>query len=229
MPGTAPSAVPALSAAIIVLVIVGIWSLRRKRVVLAVLGAAAGVLPLSLGLVSLFVPVLVPRYFVWGAAPFFMLVGAGLGQFACFRSLALSAALVVACLTNLAPYYRYETKPRWDLVAQELAAKARPGDVVLFNSYYAYWVFSTFAEETRWDEQGIDLTWKLNEAATRTPNRTLWAVYGRTGPAIAETMEEFQASLMRMLDGPLSPAEPIGRFITVWHYPGVAASASATP
>jgi len=110
-----------------------------------------------------------------------------------------------------------------------LAAKARPGDVVLFNSYYAYWVFSTFAEETRWDEQGIDLTWKLNEAATRTPNRTLWAVYGRTGPAIAETMEEFQASLMRMLDGPLSPAEPIGRFITVWHYPSVAASASATP
>lgn len=229
VPGTAPATLPVLSTAIIVLVTAGAWRLSRNRVVLSVLSAATLVLPLSLGLVSLFVPVLVPRYFVWGAAPFFMLVGAGLGQFTQLRYAALRAALAVACFINLAPYYRYETKPRWDLVAKELAAQARPGDVVLFNSYYAYWVFSTFVEEARLDEKRIDLTWKFNEAATLTPGHTLWVVYGRTGSAIAETAEEFQASLIRMLGGLPSPAEPVGRFITLWRYPDVAASASATP
>ena len=79
--GMAPATVPALSLVIAALTAIGVWRLRRRPVVFAVLGAATLIQPVSLGLVSLFVPVLVPRYFLWSAGPFFVLAGVGLEQF----------------------------------------------------------------------------------------------------------------------------------------------------
>ena len=131
----------------------------------------------------------------------------------------------MTCLVNLAPYYRYETKPRWDLAAKELAALAQPGDVVLVNSYYAQWVLSAFAEPAGLDENRVKVTWKREDATPPPPGHTLWAVYGRTGPAFVETADGFHASLAAL--GPSPPAEPIGRFIWLWRYSGAALSASA--
>lgn len=231
VPGMAPAAVPALSLAIAVLAAIGAWCLRRRPAVFAVLGAATLILPMGLGLVSLFVPVLVPRYFVWSGGPFFVLAGVGLEQL--FRerlsrvgSAALGFALTVACLVNLAPYFHYETKPRWDLAARELAALARPGDVVLVNSYYADWMLSTFAGRAGLDEDRITVTWKREEAIAP-PGHTLWAIYGRTGPAFVETADGFHASLATLSGSP--PAEPIGQYIWLWRYSGTALSASAPP
>jgi 4-amino-4-deoxy-L-arabinose transferase-like glycosyltransferase len=231
VPGMAPAAVPALSLAIAALAAIGAWHLRRRPAVFAVLGAATLILPISLGLVSLFVPVLVPRYFAWSAGPFFVLAGVGLEQLfrerlSRVRSVALGVALTVVCLINLAPYYDYETKPRWDLAARELAALARPGDVVLVNSYYAYWVLSNFARPAGLDEDRIKVTWKREEAIPP-PGHTLWAIYGRTGPAFDETAEGFHASLAML--GASPAAAPIGRSICLWRYPGAALSASAQP
>lgn len=227
--GMAPAAIPALSLAIVTLAAGGIWQLRRRPVVLAVLGAATLILPASLGLVSLFVPVLVPRYFVWSAGPFFVLAGTGLGRF--FRErlsrqrfAALALALAAACLVNLAPYYAYETKPRWDLAAKELAASAQPGDVVLVNSYFAYWVLSAFTARVGLDVDRVKVTWK-RENCIVPPRQTLWAIYGRTGTAFVETAEDFHASLAAL--GPSPPAERIGRFIWLWRYSGAALSAFA--
>lgn len=225
--GTAPAPVPALLLAIVALAAAGIWRLRRNPAVLAVLGIATLALPLSLGLVSTVVPVLVPRYFVWGAGPLFVLAGAGLSRLSKPRYAALAVPLALACLVNLAPYYGYETKPRWDLAARMLAAQARPGDVVLVNSYYAYWVLSAFAADAGLDENRIRVTWKPDDAIPLPPGQTLWAIYGRTGPAVAETTDEFQAPLATL--GPKSPTQAIGRFITLWSYPSAAFSASLSP
>jgi len=225
--GTAPAVVPPLAAAIVALASVGIWRLRRSPTVLAVLGAATLILPVSLGLISIAVPVLVPRYFVWGAAPFFVFVGAGLGPLSRPQFVALATAFIAVCLINLAPYYGYETKPRWDLVAKELASQAQPGDMVLVNGYYAYWVLGVFAREAGFDESRIRVIWKPDEAAPPPAGHTLWAVYGRTGPAVAETADEFQAALARL--GAASPTQAIGRFITLWSYPAAALSASLMP
>ncbi len=111
----------------------------RLRGVVAAARSAAGL--------SLFVPVLAPRYFAWSAAPFFILAGAALGRLSRVFA-AATAGLGIACLVNLIPYYGYETKPRWDLLAAQLAAAAQPGDVVLLDSYYSYSVLSVFAART---------------------------------------------------------------------------------
>ena len=224
--GTAPAAVPALSAAIIASAAAGAWRLRHSPTVAAVLGTATVILPLSLAVVSIFVPVLVPRYFVWGAGPFFILAGLGLGHIPKTGYAVAAAALGAACLVNLAPYYGYETKPRWDLVAKQLAADARPGDVVLVDSYYAYWVLAAFAPQAGLDESRITLTWEVSKAVAPLGS-TLWTVYGRTGPAVAETVAEFQASLAPL--GPPPPAEAIGRYITLWRYDNAARRVAATP
>jgi mannosyltransferase len=215
--GTAPAPIQPLSLFIVLLAAAGIWRLRRNLPSFAVLTAAIVVLPLSLGLLSLLVPVLVPRYFLWSGPPFFILAGIGLAQLAAVPNAAAQLGLTAACLINLAPYYGYETKPRWDLLAAQLAANARPGDAVLLNSYYAYWVLTAFPEAAALGERGIKLSWR-QEDFMPLPGHTLWAVYGRTGPAVSETAPQFQASLGR-LDAPPA-AQPIGRYIELWRYAG---------
>jgi mannosyltransferase len=213
----APVVVPGLSLAVAVLAALGVWRMRREPTVLVVLGCAAVVLPLGLCLVSLFVPVLVPRYFAWSAAPFFIFAGAGLSLLSGVRFAALATALGAVCLINLIPYYGYETKPRWDLVATKLAAIAHPGDVVLVNSYYGYSVLSVFAARAGFDQRHVKLTWLLPEAAKIPPTGEVWAVYGRSGQATKRSPEDFRRSLSIALGGPVAVNE-IGRYILLWRF-----------
>jgi mannosyltransferase len=211
-----PTPVPGLGFAVAAAAAFGAWRLRRDPTMLAVLGAAALVLPLGLGLVSLFVPLLVPRYFAWGAAPFFIFAGAGLGQLPGIRFAAASAMLGAVGLINLAPYYSYETKPRWDLLAKKLAAVTRPGDVVLLNSYYAYTVLSVFAARAGLDEHQVKLTWELPQAAQIAPGRDVWAVYGRTGQAARQPAGDYERSLSNL--GRPVVENSVGRYIVVWRF-----------
>jgi hypothetical protein len=183
-----------------------------------VLGCAALVLPLGLCLVSLFVPVLVPRYFAWSAAPFFVFAGAGLGFVSRARFVALATALSAVCLVNLVPYYGYETKPRWDLVAAKVAAIAHPGDVVLVNNYYAYSVLAVFAARAGLDQRQIKLTWLLPVAAKIAPGHDVWAVYGRSGQgAKKRSAEDYRRSLSLAFGGPMA-VNAIGRYILLWRF-----------
>jgi mannosyltransferase len=214
----APAVVPGLSFGVTALAALGAWRLRRAPTVLAALGCAALVLPLGLCLVSLFVPVLVPRYFAWSAAPFFIFAGAGLGLLSGARFAALAAALGAICLINLIPYYRYETKPRWDLVATRLAATAHSGDVVLVNSYYAYSVLAVFAARAGLDQRHVKLTWLLPEAAKAAPGHDVWAVYGRSGQgAKKRSSGDYRRSLSLALGGPVA-VNAIGRYIVLWRF-----------
>ena len=212
----APATVPWLPLALAALAALGAWRLRRDPTVLAVLGGAALVLPLGLLLVSFYVPVLVPRYFAWSAAPFFIFAGAGLGRLSWPQFAAATAVLAPACFVNLIPYYGYETKPRWDLLAAQLAAVARPGDVVLLNDYYSYSVFSVFAAGTALADRRVSLSWQLPEAARLASGHDLWAVYGRVGQAISQPPEEFRRSLAG-LGRPLAE-NSAGRYIVLWHF-----------
>ncbi len=215
--GLLPAGVPALAVVSAALALLGAWRLRRDPAVLAVLGGAALLVPLGLLMLSLFVPVLAPRYFAWSAAPFFIFAGAGLGWLSARRFAAAAAGLAAACLVNLTPYYGYETKPRWDLLAAQLAAAAQPGDVVLLDNYYSYSVLSAFAAQAGLDDHRIALTWSLPEAARLAPGHDLWAVYGRTGQAVKKQSLEDYRNTIAALGDPVSE-NSVGRYIVLWRF-----------
>lgn len=212
-----PARVPGLALVVAALALLGALRLRRDPTVLAVLGCAALALPLGLSIVSLFVPVMVPRYFAWSAAPFFIIAGAGLGQLPLLRFAAVAAALVAMCVVNLTPYYDYETKPRWDLLATQLAAAAQPGDVVLLDNYYSYSVLSVFAARAGLDDHRVTLTWSLPEAIRLAPGHDLWAVYGRTGQAAKKQTPEEYRSTLAVLGQPVVE-NSVGRYIIIWQF-----------
>ena len=212
-----PSGVPGLAVVSVTLALLGAWRLRRETTVLAVLGCAALVLPLGLLLLTPFVPVLVPRYFAWSAGPFFIFAGAGLGWLSVGRFTAAAAVLAAACLVNLAPYYGYETKPRWDLLAAQLSATAQPGDVVLLDNYYSYSVFSVFAARAGLDSRRVSVTWNLPEAAKLAPGHDLWAVYGRTGQgAKKQSLDDYRRTI-GALGNPVAE-NSVGRYIVFWQF-----------
>lgn len=127
--GLVPTAVTVLSPLVAVLCGVGVYRLRGRldgRVL--VLGFAT--LPVLLLLVSVVKPVLVPRYVLWSAVPFFVLAGVGAAGLPRRWKPAAAVMLPVLCLINLWPVYRIETKPRWDRAAAALAAAVRPGDTI---------------------------------------------------------------------------------------------------
>lgn len=221
-----PAAVPGLSLAIAGLAAYGAWRLRHRPHALIVIGCAACVLPLLLLLVSRVTPVLVPRYFAWSAAPFFILAGAGIARLTAWRYVAALAAFVLVALINLEPYYHAETKPRWDLAVARLAAETQPGDVVLFNSWGAYYVATAaFAKPSGLDQQNLALTWKPTDAARFEPGHALWVVFGRAGQGKMERPGDYVALLSRL--GRPASEEQIGRYITIWRFAAPDAVANA--
>ena len=210
-----PSAVPWISAIVGVLALAGAWRLRHRPAVLAIVGGSALVLPLLLLLVSVLTPVLVARYFAWSAAPFFVLAGAGLGQLATRRFAVAGAAFAAIALVNLAPYYQDETKPRWDLAAENLAAEAQPGDVILVDSPDAYEVFSAFAARSGLERQ-VAITAKPADAARLAPGHDLWVVYGRTGQGKMIAPTDYTNSLAAL--GKPGTELLFGRYVVAWRF-----------
>ncbi len=226
--GLLPSKVPGLAVVSVILAALGAWRLRRDTTVVAVLGCAALVLPVGLLLLSLFVPVLSPRYFAWSAGPFFVFAGAGLGRLSFPRLAPATAMLGAAGMINLIPYYDYETKPRWDLLAAHLADAAQPGDVVLLDNYYSYSVLSVFAARSGLADHQVSLTWSLLEAARLAPGHTVWAVYGRTGPAAKRhSLEDYRRTLAPL--GRPASENSVGRYIVLWRFSRPNAVARTAP
>jgi uncharacterized membrane protein len=211
-----PAVVPGLSLVLAAMALYGAWRLRRQPTMLAVILCAAAVLPLLLLIVARITPVLVPRYFAWGAAPFFILAGAGFARFWNGRFSATLAALVLVGLINLRPYYQEETKPRWDLAMDRLTAETQPGDVVLFNDWNAYYVATTYAAHDGLAQRGLTMTWKPSEASRATPGHDLFVVYGRAAQGTLTTSADYNG-LIAQLGSPAS-AEQVGHYITIRHF-----------
>lgn len=211
-----PAEMPWLAFAVAAAAALGVWRLRHDPTLLTILGCSALVLPIGLCLVSLFVSVLVPRYFIWGAAPFFVLAGEGLAPISANYFAAAATGLAATGLFNLLPYYSYETKPRWDLVASKLAAMTRPGDVVLVDNYYAYTVLSVFAKRALLDQRTVRVTWQLPDALQIAPGHDVWAVYGRTGQTARKPAETYR-ELLSALGHPVIE-KSVGRYIVLWRF-----------
>jgi mannosyltransferase len=140
-----PAAIPGFGALVIVLAILGLARLRswrkegassepgqaRSRTLLLALGIVAIVPPLAILLISIVKPLWMPRYLLWSSVPFLVFVGLGVNQLPRRWQTGAAFAVVVLATFNLAPYYRAETKPRWDLAATNLVKLMQPGDIVL--------------------------------------------------------------------------------------------------
>jgi mannosyltransferase len=211
-----PARIPAMSFVVVAMACVGAWRWRDRPAVLATIAAAAFVLPVFLIAVSLDTSLLVPRYFAWSAAPFFIIAAAGLGSLSTRPFAVALASLAAIGLVNLAPYYRDETKPRWDLAAARLAAETHPGDLVLVNSFDADTVLTAFLARSTAPAHPLTLLWRPRDAAQSLPGRDFWAVYGRTGqgpmPAPADYLKTLAAY------GKPASVETFGRYIVIWHF-----------
>ena len=124
-PGLLPTAFGLLGVLVLCLSCAGAWRLRgRLAGQMLLLGFA--LLPLLLLLLSPIQSLLVPRYVLWSAAPFFVLAGVGAAMLPRWSYRLSLMALLVLGSFNLLPVYRKEVKPRWDLAASTLSAKWTP-------------------------------------------------------------------------------------------------------
>ncbi len=177
------------------------WRLRRRPAVLALLGFSFLVLPLALTIISLWQPILLPRYILWSAAPFAILAGIGGGFILNMlprrgRGVAF-AGIAVLLLINLQPYYGAETKPRWDIAAQILAKNVLPGDVVFLNDQYALPELQMYLPKQAAAAVLNNSVADLQHAQiAKGQGKRVWAVYGIAGQtADEEGWPAFYASM----------------------------------
>ncbi|HUA81342.1 MAG TPA: glycosyltransferase family 39 protein, partial [Dyella sp.] len=140
------------------------------------------VLPLLILTISLFKSMLLPRYVLWSAAPFFVVVGVGASVLP-RRILAMTVTLLLLLgVVNLGPVYRMETKPRWDMAAATLAANVRPGDTVFTADPNAPTMLSVLQPKGELPIQSTALvTSQLDQALARwKQGGRVWAVNGRS-------------------------------------------------
>jgi mannosyltransferase len=190
-----------IDAGLILAVGFGAWWLRRKPAVLALLGFSFLVLPVVLTTISLWQPVLLPRYILWSAAPFAVLAGIGaslcLNKLPRWGQMAAIACIAVLLLINLAPYYSAETKPRWDIAAKMLAEDVAPGDVVFLDDQYAPAELKVYLPKAEAAAVLNNAVPDLQAAQlAKAQGKRVWTVYGIAGQiAYDDDWPEFAASM----------------------------------
>jgi mannosyltransferase len=188
--------VPLLALVVAVLGTLGLLHLARRRTTLIVLVLALFTLPLSLLVLSFITPVWMPRFVLWSAAPFFALAGTGLALLPRRWQMPVMGAVVVTALVNLTPYYREETKPRWDLAAATLQAGLQEDDLVLVDDPWAVKMMNVYLSRIGADLPPESWTVDRSVAQERLNNGgQVWAVHGRVGQADKESVAEFRGSL----------------------------------
>lgn len=213
---------------------VAVWQLRRWPQMLITQGLAFLFLPCLFLLISLVHPVLLPRYLLWSAAPFAILAGVGLARL--IRALTAprlrrmaGLGVAVLLLLNLLPYYRTETKPRWDIAAQQLASEVKPGDVVLFSDTGVVPILQLYLPEAA---QPIVLGTPYADAKQAqealAQGHRVWVVYGHAGQNTS-TRHGFFTSLHQL--GQPELIQKAGKRITIALYqpPTFRVSASTPP
>ena len=191
----------------------------HKRLEGRVLLLSMLVLPLLILGVSLFKSMLLPRYVLWSAAPFFVV--AGLGADLLPRRVWIMAATLLLLLgvVNVGPVYRIETKPRWDMAAATLAANVRPGDTVFTADPNAPTMLSALKPK---GELPLDatarVTSQLDEALARwRQGSRVWAVNGRSALGQREELADFKNRIAAL--GMPVVEIPQGKEITILMFP----------
>jgi len=204
-------------AAVVALALLGAWRLRANPMLLSVIGIAVIAMPITITVVSIVHAMLVPRYLIWSAGPFFVL--AGVGTAALPRKLFPLAAIAIAvgAMLNLAPYYRYETKPRWDLAAAYLASNVQPGDSIFTNDDMAHYVLGAYGDRYHLDRKGLNTVFNTSDVTSRYAQEgQVWIVYGRTGQGSVDSEETFVKN-WSVLGAPVSKKR-FGQHVIVLHF-----------
>lgn len=177
------------------------------------------VLPIVLGLISLAKPMFVPRYLLWSTGPYFILAGVGLAAVpSTLIRVALLTAVVFGATMALWPYYKADTKPRWDLAAAYLAQRAQIGDATVVSSGLARVMLSAYI--SRMPSATLDpLKAQSKEEILRAyeSGANIWLVHGRAGQGgILIDHAEFAARWADL--GPARESAVLGRHIIVWRH-----------
>ena len=212
------TAVPVLGAMVAIAACVGLWR-ERHRLEGRVLLLGVMVLPLLVLTISLFKSMLLPRYVMWSAVPFFVLVGLGIGALPRRAVPVAITALFLMGAVNLGPVYRVETKPRWDMAAATLAANVRPGDTVFTADPNAPTMLTVLQPKNGTPiEANAVITSQLDQALARwKQGGRIWAVNGRSALGQREELAEFK-SRMAALGSPAVEI-PQGKEITILMFP----------
>jgi 4-amino-4-deoxy-L-arabinose transferase-like glycosyltransferase len=200
------------------------WRLRRKPAVLAVLGISLVFLPLLLTAISLWQPILLPRYMLWSSAPFAILAGIGASALLEMwppRTRGLAVAVAVGLLgINAVSYYRAETKPRWDLAAQMLAQEVAPGDVLYLHDFYANKELKIYLPPDKQPVVLEDSDGDLAHAAqAMSQGKRVWAVYGLAGQGSEKTEKQGYLESQAVLGQPTQVQSAGGRIVIVLYDP----------
>jgi uncharacterized membrane protein len=194
-----------ITAGLLAAVAAGIWWLRRQSGTLITLVLSCALLPVLLAVVSLWRPVLLPRYILWSAAPFAVLAGIGASRLiAAMPRRAQPVALALCGLVlviNLVPYYGAETKPRWDIAAHLLAHDVGPGDVVFLDDDGALPILRTYLPPGAQAVVLHDSDGDLNHAVVaQMQGKRVWAVFGHAGQSAATKQDwpEFYAKIAKL-------------------------------
>lgn len=212
-----------IDAALIAAVGLAAWRLRHRPALLAALGLSFIILPVLLTVISLWHPVLLPRYILWSAAPFAIL--AGIGGSALLEGLPghlrapVVALAVVMLMANLLPYYKAETKPRWDIAAQMLASEVAPGDVLYLHDQYDGTLLNVYLPAQKRavvmaDAQG-DIT---HVQAAISQGKRVWTVYGVAGQGLDNPQEHAAFDTRAAVLGTPSLRQQAGSRITITLY-----------
>jgi mannosyltransferase len=203
-----PEAIPGLAAILLLFAIMGVATLRpgtgtrrdgdatatRSRTLMLVLVICAVVPPITILAISVVKPLWMPRYLLWSSVPFFIFVGLGINLLPGrhWRSGA-AAALVILSAVSLAPYYKAETKPRWDIAALELGQMMSPGDLILVPDKSPIDMMNFFLG--RQDDSLTAAAWTTDVFAAAKhlqEGGRVWAVYGYVGQADRTPNEAFE-------------------------------------
>jgi hypothetical protein len=172
----------------------GAWRLRKRPAVFTAIVLSFLVLPLFLTVISIWRPVLLPRYILWSAAPFAILAGTGaafsMRNFTWSGRGAAFAGVSALLLVNLLPYYGAETKPRWDIAAQMLAQDMAPGDVLFLNDQGALPILRAYLPAGTAATVLADSDGDLAHAqAAEAKGKRVWVVLGHAGQSRATSHE----------------------------------------
>ena len=226
-----PAAIPGFGALVIVLAILGLARLRswgqegtssepgqaRSRTLLLALTIVATVPPVTILLISIVKPLWMPRYLLWSSVPFLVFVGLGISQLPRRWQTGAAVAVVVLATFNLAPYYRAETKPRWDLAGTSLVKLMQPGDIVLVPDGLPVYMMNFFLSRHGQVIPASNWTIDIFKAAKHLQNGgRVWVMFGRVGQADRTPLPNF-ARIIQPLGKPVAVVHE-GELITMRLY-----------